>query len=71
MIAMRLACRVLGWLLLIVALPLILLGVLSLPAGGLMFALPFVFLIPGFALAALAVLLLFLTRRPKRNSAGG
>jgi len=40
--------RVFGWILLALAAGLILLGIMSWPPGGLMFALPFVFLIPGF-----------------------
>lgn len=68
---MRVACRVLGWILLVVAVLLILLGVLSLPPGGLMFALPFVFFIPGFAFAVLGGLLLLVTRPRADKSTKG
>jgi hypothetical protein len=39
-----------------------LLGIASLPPGGLMFALPFVFLLPGVGLVVLGGIFLFLTR---------
>ena len=68
---MRLAFRVLGWILLVTAALLILLGVLRLPPGGLMFALPFVFFIPGFALAVLGGLLLLVTRTRVDGSTRG
>jgi len=41
-----------GWIFLILGLLLDLLGVLALPDGGLMFAMPYFFLIPGIALTA-------------------
>jgi hypothetical protein len=43
-----------------------LLGVLALPDGGLMFALPYFFLIPGIALTAIGGLMIFLARFLKR-----
>lgn len=45
-----------------------LLGVLSLPDGGLMFALPYFFLIPGIALTAAGGFMLLLARPKKFNS---
>jgi hypothetical protein len=44
---------------LMLAAGLMLLGILSWPPGGLMFALPFVFLIPGFLLGLLGGVLLW------------
>ena len=52
-----------GWVMLFVAAVLILLGIASLPPGGLMFALPFVFLIPGIFLALMGGLLVWAGRR--------
>ena len=52
-----------GWVMLFVAAVLILLGITSLPPGGLMFALPFVFLIPGILLALAGGLLVRAGRR--------
>jgi hypothetical protein len=59
---MRKFLRALGALSLIVGLVLCLLGTLAFAAGELMFALPYVFLAPGLALAAVGGLALFLTR---------
>jgi vacuolar-type H+-ATPase subunit I/STV1 len=56
------AFRFVGWLFLLLGLLLCLLGVLCLPDGGLLFALPYFFLIPGIALTASGGLLALLTR---------
>jgi hypothetical protein len=61
---MRCVATVLGWILLASAGGLILLGISSWPPGGLMFALPFVFLIPGLFFAILGGALVWLGRRP-------
>jgi hypothetical protein len=53
----------LGWILLSIGSVLTLLGIAAWPPGGLMFALPYVFLIPGFLLAILGGLLVILGRR--------
>lgn len=58
--------RFAGWLFLILGLSLSLLGVLALPDGGLMFALPYFFLIPGMALTASGGLMVFLARFLKK-----
>lgn len=66
---MRTLARVLGWLMLGLGLLLCLFGILALPDGGLMFALPYVFLLPGIAFAGMAGLVLFFTRAtPGRRS---
>ena len=49
----------------IIGLLLSLLGVLALPDGGLMFALPYFFLIPGIALTLIGGILGFLAREKK------
>lgn len=59
---MRKLARALSWLMLSFGLLLCLFGILALPDGGLMFALPYVFLLPGIAFAGIAGLVLFLTR---------
>lgn len=59
---MKLILRVLGWLSLTLGLLLCLLGIVSLPPGGLMFALPFFFLVPGVPLTMGGGLLIFLAR---------
>lgn len=56
---MRRVSRVLGWIALGLASALILLGISTWPPGGLMFALPFVFLIPGVFLALVGGILLW------------
>jgi hypothetical protein len=56
---MRRVERIIGWIMLVLAAGLILLGILCLPSGGLMFALPFVFLIPGFLLGIIGGILLW------------
>jgi len=60
---MRIVAAVIGWILIVAASVLLVLGVSSWPPGGLMFALPFVFLIPGMFLALLGAALLWLGRR--------
>jgi len=57
-----------GWLLLTVGGALILLGIASWPPGGLMFALPYIFLIPGVPLAVAGGLLVLLGRRAVKGS---
>jgi len=47
----RRAAAVLGWILLVISAGLILLTILSWPPGGLMFALPYLFLMPGVVFA--------------------
>jgi membrane protein implicated in regulation of membrane protease activity len=59
--------RVLGWLMLGLGLVLCLFGALALPDGGLMFALPYAFLLPGISFAGIAGLVLFLTRPTPRG----
>jgi hypothetical protein len=56
---MRRVAAVFGWIALALAVALILLAMLAWPPGGLMFALPFVFLIPGVFLALVGGLLLW------------
>jgi hypothetical protein len=54
---------VLGWVTLVAAALLILLGLSAWPPGGPMFALPFVFLLPGAVLAVAGGILIFLGRQ--------
>jgi uncharacterized protein (TIGR03382 family) len=60
---MRLVATVIGWVFLVIATAFVFLGIASWPPGGLMFALPFVFLIPGIMLAVLGAVLVWLGRR--------
>ena len=60
---MRRVATVLGWMALTGAGGLVLLGIISWPPGGLMFALPFVFLVPGFFLALVGGVLVWLGGR--------
>ena len=60
---MRRTASVLGWISLFIAAGLIILGILSWPPGGLMFALPFFFLLPGVALALIGGVLVWLGGR--------
>ena len=63
----RFAC-VSGWMLLVVAGALILLGALSWPPGGLMFALPFIFFLPGAVFLILGGLLVWYgSRKPEEK----
>jgi len=64
---MRRAASILGWIALVLAAGLILLGIAAWPPGGLMFALPYFFLIPGLILGLIAVLLLWIGRRPSKT----
>ncbi len=50
--------RVVGWTCIVLATALTLIGVTTLPSGGLMFALPYVFFIPGAVIGAVGILLL-------------
>jgi hypothetical protein len=68
---MKKTFRLLGSVFLILGLPLCLLGVLALPDGGLMFALPYFFLIPGIALTAIGGLMILLARSFKKPRNGG
>ncbi len=61
---MRSVVRVLGWLCVALAVVLVVIGLTTLPSGGLMFALPYVFLIPGVLLGAAGGCLLWLGRSP-------
>ena len=67
---MRLVAKVSGWVLLVIGGCLIALGVVSWPPGGLMFALPFVFLMPGVLFAAIGVLLVWVGNRPSAARKG-
>ena len=60
---MRRSARIVGWALLTIAAVLILLGIMSGPPGGLMFALPFVFFIPGLFFALIGAGLLWFGSR--------
>jgi|GEM_PF-3938070 len=51
-----------GWLFFIIGLLLCFLGVLALPDGGLMFALPYFFLIPGITLTVIGGFVVWLAR---------
>jgi len=55
--------RAMGWFLLLAGGVLCLMGLMTLPDGGLMFALPYVFLIPGLSMAFFGFLLLRIRRR--------
>ncbi len=55
----RFICGV-GWVAVAVAALLLLLGALTWPPGGLMFALPYFFIIPGVVLAVVGILFLLL-----------
>lgn len=61
---MRSCAHVTGWLALVGAAGLVLLGLLSWPPGGMMFALPFIFIIPGIFLAIVGGVLVWVGRRP-------
>ncbi len=65
---MRKVFRVLGWIFLSMGVVLVVVGLLCLPAGGLMFALPYVFFLPGTAALALGALLILLTRNRQAKS---
>jgi hypothetical protein len=61
---MRRVARAVGWILVVLGGLLVLAAVATWPPGGLMFALPFVFLMPGALLAAIGGLLLLVGREP-------
>ena len=63
---MRRFAAVVGWMFVVLAGVLAVLGVSSLPSGGLMFALPYIFFIPAVFFGAAGGLLLWLSRRPIR-----
>ncbi len=60
---MSTAAAAIGWFLVVVAGVLSVLGIASWPPGGLMFALPFVFLIPAILLGLIGGALLWLAQR--------
>lgn len=62
-IAMVTILRALGWFLLLAGGALCFMGLMTLPDGGLMFALPYVFLIPGLSMVFFGFLLLQFRRR--------
>ncbi len=55
--------RALGWVLMVFGALLCVMGIATLPDGGLMFALPYVFLIPGLTSLFFGYLLLQLKKR--------
>lgn len=63
--------RTLGWFLMAIGAALCLMGLMTLPDGGLMFALTYVFLIPGLCLVFAGFLLLQIRRRDPPGSPGG
>jgi hypothetical protein len=62
---MEAVARVLGWIAVVIAALLTFVGIAAWPPGGLMFALPFVFLMPAAVLWAVGLLLLRLGRQPE------
>jgi uncharacterized membrane protein YvlD (DUF360 family) len=58
-----------GWVAVVIAALLLLLGALTWPPGGLMFALPFFFIIPGVFLAVVGLLLLWIGKRLRTKEA--
>jgi len=68
-IAMRMLVVIVGWILTALGGLLVLAGLLSLPDGGLMFALPYVFLLPGLVFVGLGALALrFRQQKPPPDS---
>ena len=67
---MRRTATVLGWITLTPGVLLILIGLSTLPSGGLMFAVPYVLLMPGIILVAVGGVLLRLGRRPNDGRPG-
>ncbi len=63
--------RLVGWFVLAAGALLVFVGLSAWPPGGLMFALPFVFLLPGALLSILGVLLILLGRRRTGGTADG
>jgi hypothetical protein len=68
---MRRAARTVGWVLLLLAGLLGVAGLLTWPPGGLMFALPFVFLMPGAVFGLVGGVLLWLGRESPRQDGSG
>ena len=68
---MRTAARWIGWTLISAGAALCLAGILVLPSGGLMFALPYVFLMPGAVFLAVGALVLASARRGKAAGKSG
>jgi len=70
---MRRAARIAGWSLVVLAGLLLVAGLLTWPPGGLMFALPFVFLMPGALFGIVGAILLWLGResRPRDEPDSG
>ena len=64
---MKLLGKIVAWIMLMIATGLILLGIQSWPPGGLMFALPFVFIIPGAFLGLVGGTLLWGLNRSSRS----
>jgi len=62
---MRRAARIVGWCLVVLAGLLLVAGLLTWPPGGLMFALPFVFLMPGALFGIVGAILLWLGRESR------
>jgi hypothetical protein len=65
---MKALARVLGWIAVVLAALLTIAGIAVWPPGGLMFALPFVFLMPAAVLWVVGLLLLRLGRAPMSSS---
>jgi hypothetical protein len=68
---LRTLARVLGWIAVVVAALLTVAGIAAWPPGGLMFALPFVFLMPAAVFWAAGLLLLRAGRRPEASATEG
>lgn len=66
-VRMRRVARGFGWVAAVLAGMLVMFGVMTWPPGGLMFALPFVFLMPGALLGLVATALFWLGREPAAN----
>jgi vacuolar-type H+-ATPase subunit I/STV1 len=58
--------RIMGWTAVTIGVLLILVGIHSWPPGGLMFALPFVFLMPGILLALVGAVLVRMGRDSRK-----
>ena len=69
---MRRVLRALGWLSLALAAVFLILAVASWPPGGLLFVLPYLFLVVAVGLGLAGCVLLFLSRAPRgERSVGG
>ena len=62
--------KVVAWIILVMAAALILLGIMSWPPGGLMFALPYFFLLPGVLLGLIGGLLLWVVNKSSNPKDG-